>query len=305
MTRPLRVLLCGDSDNGGGSWWLADALNRYAGCEAQAVRGYQSYIQYPADLVDPSMDVWAALVQWADVLHIRDRLPQVARRGPSLKGKPTVITFTGAIFRGEHAAVFNAVEACWQICVATPDMLVSCQSVAAHWLPNPREPMPQYRCPAEWFCLAQAPTSRSAKHTELLIRVAASCGVPLDVIEGVTYEESLKRKGRAWVVVDQFKYGYGNNAIEAWAMGLPVISGWCNHRDYRGVSVAIYGDPPPFAEARPNAPSICEAIERLRDDRSYYAEMVERGQDHFYRFHHAPVVARRAMEIYRMVLGWG
>lgn len=291
----MKILLGGDCDNGGGSYWLADAINKYTPHKAKAVRGYQSYLDYPHHILGIKPKEMYHLVKWADVIHIRDRLPAA-----DLHNKAVVITYTGKIFRKCSRAVTKAIAAGWIVCVVTPDMTGYCNKHKAHWLPNPRESMAHLWRPARGFLLCQAPTSRSAKHTEVVIKAAKLAGVKLDVIEQISYQECVKRKARARVTVDQLKYGYGNNAIEAWALGMPVISGakqpGCREAILENCGLI------PYAEARPTAASVRARIEQLRDDQSYYKQIQELGQEHFYTFHHAPVVADKAISIYKEAL---
>lgn len=293
----MKILLAGDCDNGGGSWFLAEAIRRHTKHEAISVRGYQSYLQYPYDVLGPSKHEMQDLIAWADVVHIRDRLPG----GKILPRKPVVVTFTGRHFRKCRNVVKRSHRMGWTVCVGTPDMLAFCPEVNPVWLPNPREPVPELARRSRRFSVCQAPTSRSAKDTEKLIVACRQAKIPLHIIENQPYAECLKRKGRAWVTFDQVKYGYGNNAIEAWALGQPAVSGFRPRFGYRRALVKACGGVP-FAEARPTAASIQVVLERLRDDPTYLAEMRERGRDHFYRFHHAPVVAHRAIGIYKQAM---
>lgn len=295
----MKILLGGDCDNGGGSWWLADAINRHTKHRARAVRGYQSYLQYDYDILAPTTSEMRRLVKWADVIHIRERLPKTSGGIP--EHKPVVVTYTGRVFRKCSPTVYEVLARGWVICVVTPDMMAFCPDVNPIWLPNPREAMPHLWNRTKKFSLCQAPTSRQGKQTDKVIEAAKRAGVRLYVIENIPYKACILRKGRAWVTIDQFKYGYGNNAIEGWAMGMPVISGFFPG-PYREALKKTCGGEIPFAEARPRVQSIQAVIERLRDDPAYYQEYQERGRDHFYAYHHGPVVAARAIEVYRMAM---
>jgi len=237
------------------------------------------------------------LIDWADVVHIRDRLPG----GTLPPRKPVAVTFTGRHFRKCRSVVKRAYRAGWAICVTTPDMLAFCPEVKPIWLPQPREPRPDLWHKSRRFSVCQAPTSRSAKDTEKLIAACQQAGIPLDIIEGVSYDECIRRKGRAWVTFDQVKYGYGNNAIEAWMIGQPAVSGFRPRFGYRR-ALRLASGRIPFAEARPTVASIRAVLERLRDDPAYYREAQELGQAQFYEFHYAPVVAQKAIGIYEGLL---
>ncbi|NIV39132.1 MAG: hypothetical protein GWN58_59865, partial [Anaerolineae bacterium] len=57
----------------------------------------------------------------------------------------------------------------------------------------------------------------------------------------------LQRKARSHLYIDQFLMGYGTNALEAWAMGIPVVAG--AHPDLRDRIKAAVGFVP-FVETR-------------------------------------------------------
>lgn len=292
----MNILLGGTSDNGGGSWFLADAINKYTEHKAQAVRAYQSYLEYPSDIVAPSIKKMDELIEWADVVHIRDALPK-SRRG--LSGKKVVITYTGRVFRKGHSSVYKAHRLGYKICVSTPDMMAFCPGVNPTWLPNPREDLSHAWKPVSRSFAVQCPTSRQGKHTEIIIEGARLAGVQIDIVEQSPYRESIRRKARARVVIDQLKYGFGNNAIEGWALGMPVISGFSTPlaKAYRR-AIERECDGIPFVLAGPSPKSIAQALWRLRDNQEFYQEMAEQGREHFFKFHHAPVVARKAIWIY-------
>jgi len=69
-----------------------------------------------------------------------------------------------------------------------------------------------------------APSSRTKKGTDEVIRACGALPVDLEIIEGVTNAEARKRYAAADIVIDQLRIGwYGVFAIEAMAMGKPVI----------------------------------------------------------------------------------
>ena len=100
----MKILLAGACDQGGGSYWLAQAINRYTKHEAKAVRGVQSYIAYPYDILGPSKGEMDLLIRWADVVHIRENMPKSTI---GINGKALVVTYTGRLFRKENSAVFK------------------------------------------------------------------------------------------------------------------------------------------------------------------------------------------------------
>lgn len=78
--------------------------------------------------------------------------------------------------------------------------------------------------------IAHAPTNRQVKSTDLLIKAidqlkADGFDVELDLIERRSWAECMERKAKADIYFDQIGLGYGNNALEAWVMKIPVVAG--------------------------------------------------------------------------------
>ena len=297
----MKILLAGACDQGGGSYWLADAINRYTQHEARAVRGAQSYIAYPYDVLAPGKGEMDLLIKWADVVHIRENIPKSTI---GVDNKALVVTYTGRLFRKENQAIFKMVRRGAVICYSTPDMGAFCKALNPIWLPNPREDLRGMWKPTRNKFAVQAPTSRSAKHTEVVIRGAQRANLPLDILEHLSYAACLKRKAQCRVTIDQIKYGYGNNAIEAWALGMPVLSGFSTAyaRFYRASMLEQVGGELPFVEIVATPESVAEALACLRLDRRYYKHWCEVGREHFFRYHHAPIVAKKAIEVYEQAL---
>jgi len=296
----VNILLLAIADNGGGTYFLSRAINEHTEHHARAVRWTQNYLNYPYDLLHPAPDTLRELWAWADVIHIRDAATYLPA---GLPRKPTVITYTGNFYRKNHTEYHRrARQAGAVVTVSTPDLLAYDQDRPV-WLPNPRDDMAHLRARGGDDCLViHAPTVRADKGTPTVLdALSALPGVTLQLIEGLPYDECLRLKATGRILIDQFKYGYGNNAIESWAIGMPVISGALPQ--YMGEHEAL--GPLPFVAVSENVDEIRAAVEHLRTDRRFYREMMLRGRDHFFRYHHAPVVAARAVEFYREALTRG
>jgi len=77
--------------------------------------------------------------------------------------------------------------------------------------------------------IGHAPTNRAAKGSDVIIReigkLQKKYDIQLDLIENVSYEESLRRKAECDLFVDQIgELGYGINSLEALAMETPACS---------------------------------------------------------------------------------
>jgi glycosyltransferase involved in cell wall biosynthesis len=150
--------------------------------------------------------------------------------------------------------------------------------------------------------IAHAPTDRGIKSTAAFLEAtdqlkAEGHAIEVDLIEGVTWAECLARKAKADVYFDQVKLGYGNNAIEAWGMGIPVIAG---------------GAPPTLEEMERrfgNLPfynatedTLYAALRAMLDE-GIRDEYAQRGQQHVERFHDERLVVEQLKDIYRRAAG--
>src|SRR6185369_9466577 len=134
--------------------------------------------------------------------------------------------------------------------------------------------------------IVHAPTNRTLKHTDLFleaVRQLTEEGLPidLDLIEGQTWAETMRRKAQADIVFDQLAFGYGCNAVEAWGMGIPVIAGaedpWVIQRmsDLWGYV--------PFYEA--GAASLKASVKRMVESADLRARAAEEGLNHVRTYH--------------------
>lgn len=292
----MKILLISVGDNGGGTWFMADAINKYTNHEARSVRIIQSWINYPFDIIAPTNEELAWLLKWPDVIHIRDN----AAKTWEIK-KPVVVTYTGMSYRQRSTQKLAwCREQGWIPTVSTIDLVTLNQSHPPIWLPNPREEMCSNERNKE-FTVCHAPTFRDRKGTDVVIEACSKLGVKLELIEETSYIDCLYLKSKCDVLIDQFTYGYGNNAIEAWSFGIPVISG-AEQQKYFDIVTSKNDGVLPYYVSEYNVKSLCEAIAALRDSSMTYSEYVNRGREYFFKYHHSPVVAKRAVSIYERLL---
>lgn len=166
-----------------------------------------------------------------------------------------------------------------------------------HWLPgatfvpyasvDPRRIQPEPLPDRDELVVAHAPSDRQVKgtrHVEEALAELQREGLParLDLIEGVTRDEVLRRVVQADVVVDQLLIGwYGAFAVEAMALGRPVLA-------------FIREDEPednPFGAALPivrtTAASLAGELRALAGDRARRLELGAAGR-RFVEDHHDP-----------------
>src|SRR5690606_23762125 len=112
-------------------------------------------------------------------------------------------------------------------------------------------------------------------------------------IEGKTWAECVQMKSTCDVLYDQVQLGYGNNAIEAWAMGIPVIAG--ASQDILDIMGATF-DKTPFLEATQH--TIGDALIAMNNTttRNQWART---GKAHVERWHDGRESVERLTAIYR------
>ena len=288
-------------DTGGQGGRIKTAFDRHApGWAVRAMRGKNNYLAYPRDLEWDEAKA-LELYEWADVVHHKNALTAYARLDRNLC-KPTVIHHHGTRLRDNAEAVWREAESIGAVQVtSTVDLLES--APGAEWLPAPfdLEALGQYRNPKRGSTvrIAHAPTNRRIKSTARVLNVLDSLSrrydIEFDLIENYPWKVCLARKGRAHIFIDQLVLGYGNNAIEAWAMGIPVIAGVASPT-VRARMVDTWGELPFYeATAKTLEARLAELIEseELRD------EWGARGQAHAERWHEEGRVVEQLKDIYR------
>lgn len=228
----MRVLNVGNVDLGGDGIRTKQAFDRRApGWTYNAVVRNRNYIRYP---VDRPFREAAVLAQQADVIHARNSF-RSARMAGALD-KPLVITHHGTRFRNRPADVLAEQRAHGAIGLAATLDLWLLAPDELEWLPAPYD--------LDWLVnfrgdcrrddgdplrIGHAPTNRAIKSTAAFLAACDKLGreTPVEVvlIEGQSWAECLRLKARCDVYYDQVTLGYGNNAIEAWGMGCPVVAG--------------------------------------------------------------------------------
>lgn len=223
-------------DTGGQGFRIVEAFRRIdPSYEVQAMASKTSYIDYPTDL-KYDMNEMQRLYDAADVIHTRNNLGAYQHLDHN-QGKPIAIHHQGTAYRTRPHYLDTVCREIGAVqCVSTIDLEV----IHGHvWLPSPFDVPEMVRFGQEaaadrvedgTIVVTHAPTNRHIKGTRYVIRAVAKLQaeglkVKLDLIEGQAWRECLVRKARSDIYIDQFELGYGNNAIEAWLFGLPVIAG--------------------------------------------------------------------------------
>lgn len=295
-------LLNTGQDTGGVGWRTQQALSRHGKrYQARTMSATRTYIGYPEDLPYRQRQA-EEHYQAADLVHLGNQLS-----GHTLydqgAGKPTVLEHHGTIFRDGHeeisarARALGVVEVC-----STLDLTLLEPGV--EWLPVPyqldqMQAIRQERyVPSAAVRIAHAPTNRAVKGTEHFLqvfrRLATRHRIELVLIENRSWRQCLALKARADIFYDQLELGYGCNAIEAWAMGLPVVAGAADPR-VRRLMVKRWGRLP-FLEA--TTATLEAKLEQLITSEQARREVAEIGREHFDRWHDERVATRRVEQLY-------
>jgi hypothetical protein len=326
MTEPAQlikvVLFTSAFDTGGQGWRIKRAFDRY--CPDFLVRSIhtdESYFAYPHDLryrAGPEFSY--KLTEEADVLHFRNSFGGLKRLRASGKPVGLVLHHHGTKFRQEHETLSRDARERGAIQLAsTIDLAILEPDVA--WLPAPFDlvelaALRTAAVQASWSAagtapqaqprpirVAHAPTNRSVKSTLVVMKAVgllAEAGLPivLDLIERTPYAVCLARKAKADILIDQLELGYGNSAIEAWGMGIPVIAG-VSSSAARNAMKAAWRDLP-FYEATET--SLVQRLAELATDSTLRSHWGAVGLAHAQKFHDEGTVAKQLAVVYRLAM---
>lgn len=279
-------------DLAGISGEMARAFAGHPSIKVRSLVRQRNYLAYP--LTEPwSLAAVRDAAAEAEVIHVHNsfrtaeqfRLPKnrryvVHHHGTRLRESPT------AILREQQHRRARGVVSTLDLWLLAPDEMT--------WVPAPVnvDRLCAMRQPREGEVvrIAHAPTRRKVKSTDAFL---AACdrlireGYPIevDLIERVSWETCLRRKATADIYFDQVMLGYGSNALEAWAMGIPVIAGAAD--DTKDAMVGVCGELP-FYEATPS--TIYEALRDMVCDADLRREYADRGHAYVRARHDYPAV---------------
>lgn len=298
---PSVFILSTGADTGGFGINSKRALDRHTDWKARSMHTTLNYIRYPIDMI------WNAtmaqkMFDAADVVQLRNDLAgwRMFGRGTD---KPMLLHHHGTIYRNTHARLWAEAEALGAVQTASTLDLTMLEP-HVRWLPMPYDldVLRTIRAGAQQrnaaIRIAHAPTNRPLKQTGVLLAaveiVRRKHPVELILIEGKPHAECLRRKADADIFFDQLHMGYGNNAIEAMAMGIPVISGALD-QNVTKLMRRTWGQLP-YEHATPG--TLAKVLLTLVESADARAEVAARGTAHVERYHADAAVAPLLVELY-------
>jgi len=299
----MKILLVAKGDWSGAGFALYKAINDTTEHEAHIISFSQpgDYLQYPFDILDPSFDEIRKWVKWAEILNIYDNAEDLIPIDCPIK--PVIMGYHGSWYRNDpqKANLMAEKRGYLQTCL-TQDLSLfgpiwigrAIEDLSAMHSPDPND-----------FIVAHAPTWRPYKGTDFIIEALEDMpGIKLDIIEGVSNKECLKRKAKAHVLIDTISppgvgAGFGTNALEAWSLGMPVISQ--APPGVEGRIKELAGQIPycsPFGDML-----LRNLVEKLRNDREFYARWRDIGRQYVREFHAPQVIAQKFIDLCEQFLG--
>ncbi len=214
------------------------------------------------------------------------RTVQALRR----RGKPVVVSYTGSDFRTR--GILPPVDGNADLRITFEWDHLELDDRLVH-LPVPFEPEKftyrERRAEGRPLRIGHAPTNRAAKGSEAILQIlnglAARHEIDIVLIENRPHAEALALKDRCDLFIDQIgELGYGINALEALAMGIPTCTGLVP------AFKTAYPDHP-FVEVQ--AENLEQALERLIADAEWRRQLARRGREWVERVHDSRRVVQR------------
>lgn len=278
----MNILIIANADHSGAGYALMQAINKTTEHKARAICHKRSWIGYDFDLFNLSHQELLKWVKWSDVLNLHDESLQYVPRTK----KPVVTTYHGSWFRSQKEKIIQRDK---ELCFVSTALTLDLCDESVRWIGRA---IPELKHnPNSDFTVVHAPTQRHRKGTATIIEAMKQVDAKLSLIEKMPYKNCLKLKAKGHVLIDQVgnnALGYGTNALEAWAMGMPVISNAPDSVLWKIVSMCGYV---PFLIAR-NKDDIIKHINRLKNDATFYHEWRDAGIKFVRDYHSENYVAR-------------
>ena len=308
MTKRNVLIISDGDDMAGVNYGIKRAFDKHSEkYQLRQVRGTNNYIDYPVDIIWPGRNTFVnELYNEADLIHISE-YPWALDGGSAPKiwervSKPTVVHQHGTPFRNNPSYFLRlSKQAGFTQIVSTVDLLVD---PSLEWLPNPVDIDMMQKIRQDNYVndnmirLGQAPTNRKEKSTELYVRIAMDLQkrwpVEYLVIEKQKWLACLAEKARTDIWFDQLTYGYGSNAIEAGAMGIPIVGGFASISDQQRLIDQV-GRTPFVPATESTLMGVLEGLVKDASLREHYGQL---SLQYMRDVHSEPAVVARLESIY-------
>ena len=320
MTQGKRVLVWSTGqDTGGQGYRIGVGFRQHAPTwQVDVLNDSPSSLGYPELMVPPKLGhrrlVARDLYRAADVVHLRNSLRGWQQQDAGA-GKPVLLHHHGTLYRDSHQRISALARQIGAREVGSTIDLVLLEP-GLDWLPSPYEAGEMARLRADSRAelrdmpgilrIAHLPTNAKVKNSGAVLaalRQLQDEGHRLEIITNVdakgyarhvSWRTALWHKAKADIYVDQLALGYGNNAVEAWAFGQPVVAGVADPA-VRDEMLRRWGTLP-FVPATPD--SVYQVLLRLIQSAAMRAEYTAIGKEHFDRYHDSRKVVAQLQELY-------
>lgn len=302
----MRIVNVTTGDTGNQSYLLSKAINEHT---RHASRSFirQTYYEWPHDVMwrsewQGSIPAWIqAYWATADVVHLHNRWQRAKYWAEAPKAAWIVHQHGQWPDRDRYELELDVDRERGAIrVVSTINLLSDVGWRFDRWFPRPIEiALPVRTHTRKPIHVIQCPTVIGAKQTGTFRAVVAELEqdyeITYEVVTRRPHSECLIRKARADILFDQLSPSFGTNALEAWAMGIPVICGVDDETD------AFFADQlgvRPYVRACTRS-ELKEALEHLITDPSYRIHMATLGNEYVRKWHAPKRCAEIAIRTYK------
>jgi len=293
----MKILNISVKDYAGVSIKLTQALQQNTEHEVRNISLKKHRLEYPTDIVTKDKDILRKWTDWADIVNCFSTPKALVKRPKNL-----IVTYIGTYYRKNPMAAH----------LRSKELGAKKELVAGLWMQDYGgfnfDWIPVTVPVDEWSkmkqehkgkpIICQSPTRFKMENAwKIVSLLEKKRSIELMIIQGVNNNECLKLKSKADIYVGQFGKGYGVSALEAIAMGIPVITSMPN-KEIRQIKAKV-GYIPHYNSEFNNLP---EAVDRLVDDKKLYETYAKRSREYIRNFHDYPVVAKRFIKVCEEVL---
>jgi len=237
----MKITMISMKDFSASGWKTCEAIKRHTDHDIElfAKRHNHSLGHPHGTLINDQNIKWVQdRVDKSDIIHVKGDWPAIdGYMGLKISHKPIVQTVSGGLFRKRiHGGLEKVRPEHYKLATLktamTPDLCYP--EYSDIWTPHPidSEDVEIAWKPREVPLLIHSTVNRarsSVKGTafimDVLAKVSKQVECKIELVQGVSYEEAIKRKKEATIFFDQFRVGfYGNSAIEAMQFGIPVCA---------------------------------------------------------------------------------